>query len=115
MIHLSLVLLFVTLMGCGSRPEFRPQPTATESGIAVLFAAPSRPHTIIGTIEWEYYRPGWRAPMITDAMDGLREKAAAAGGDAVIVTRNAVDPIWQRTLYISANVIKYVGDKTVEK
>lgn len=101
----------LTLCAC-STVEYRPhaqQPN--QSGVRVLYEYPQDAiFKSLGTVEAYVYQPGWQAPTVTDVLPKLKEKAAAAGGNALIVRSQQVGQ-FDRSISVTAEVLM-VGQAT---
>lgn len=71
----------------------------------VLFEYPRGPYTNLGLIDVDYYRPGFSAPTLTDAIPKVREQAHAMGGNAFIIRNHYVGE-WNRSIIVSAEVLR---------
>lgn len=65
------------------------------------------PLVSVGVIDWQYYRPGFREPFITDAQPAMQERAAAEGGDALIVRGHSGLGSSPRAPRVMADVIRF--------
>lgn len=104
----SLVLCIFTmvgLVGCATA-EFKPGvQLPNQQGVRVLYEYPENAkYKAIGTVDAYVYKPGWSAPTVSDAMPKLIEKAAAAGGNALIV-RNSQVGQFDRSISVTAEVL----------
>lgn len=93
------------LIGCASA-EFKPGvQLPNQQGVRVLYEYPQDvKYRTIGTVDAYVYRPGWSAPTVSDATPKLIEKAAAAGGNALIV-RNSQVGQFERSISVTAEVL----------
>lgn len=74
-------------------------------GVRVLYEYPAdAKYRTLGTVDAYVYRPGWSAPTASDAMPKLLEKAASAGGNALIVRSSQVGQ-FDRSINVTAEVI----------
>ena len=89
-----------------STVEYKPNiQQANQSGIRVLYEYPQdETFTSIGTVDAYFYQPEWRAPTISDVMPKLKEKAAAVGGNALIVRSHQVGQ-FDRSISVTAEVL----------
>lgn len=100
--------------GC-STVDFTPgmnQPT--RAGVKVLYEYPQgEKYNSLGTVDAYVYQPGWRAPTVADVMPKLTEKAAAAGGNALIVRSQQVGQ-FDRSINVTAEVlyVEYSDERT---
>jgi len=97
--------LIFGLGGCATA-EFKPGlQLPNQQGVRVLYEYPENvTYKTIGTVDAYVYRPGWGAPTVSDAMPKLIEKAAAAGGNALIVRNNQVGQ-FDRSISVTAEVL----------
>lgn len=97
--------LALGLSGCAS-VEYKPATGPTvQSGVRVMYEYPQDgDFKSLGTIEASVYQPGWRAPTVSDVMPKLTEKAAAAGGNALIVRSHQVGQ-FDRSIRVTAEVL----------
>ena len=93
------------LAGCATA-EFKPGvQLPNQQGVRVLYEYPENvKYKAIGTVDAYVYKPGWSAPTVSDAMPKLIEKAAAAGGNALIV-RNSQVGQFERSISVTAEVL----------
>lgn len=86
--------------------QFTPvEQTQNATGVSVLYDYPIQPHQVIGLVDLDYYRPGWRAPTVTDALPRLRAKAREVGGNAFIVRGQRPGQVASRSIIVSIEVI----------
>lgn len=107
--RLQQILLFVVLtLGITScaTAEFKPGlQLPNQQGVRVLYEYPAdAKYRTIGTVDAYVYRPGWSAPTTSDAMPKLIEKAASAGGNALIVRSSQVGQ-FDRSINVTAEVL----------
>lgn len=105
--RITLALCVAMCLVASTPAECRPneKPAVTESGVRVLYEYPNDlTYKSLGTIEVYHYRPGLRAPRVTDAMPKLKAKAAALGGNALIVRSHQVGQ-FDRSISITAEVL----------
>lgn len=77
-----------------------------QGGVDVMFEYPrSGSYTNLGLIDVNYYRPGFSQPSLTEAMPKVLDQARAMGGNAVII-RNHYPGEWQRSIIVSAEVLR---------
>ena len=102
--HVLLVAMF-TLSAC-STVQYTPNAQqSNEPGVRVLYEYPQEEKfKSLGVIDVNHYRPGWRAPTVSDVLPELKAKAASAGGNALIVRSHQVGQ-FDRNISISAEVL----------
>lgn len=71
----------------------------------VLFQYPAGAYTNLGLIDVDYYRPGFSAPTLTDAIPKVRDQVHAMGGNAFIIRNHYVGE-WNRSIIVSAEVLR---------
>ena len=99
---LAIVLL---LAGCATT-QFTPVGEAENpSGISVLYDYPTESYRKIGLIDLDYYRPGFRAPTVTDALPKLKAKTREVGGNAFIVRGQRPGQVASRSIIVSVEVL----------
>lgn len=104
---MRVILLSVALGLCAcSTVEFKPHSSQPDQqGLRVLYEYPQvEKYKSLGTIEASVYQPGWRAPSVADVMPKLKAKAAAAGGNALIV-RSQQTGQFDRSISVTAEVL----------
>jgi hypothetical protein len=83
-------------------------PTAAQpdtDGVRVLYEYPQDGRfKSLGTIEAYKYKPGFHAPVATDVLPELKVKAAAVGGNALIVRSSQVGQ-FDRSITVTAEVL----------
>lgn len=101
----------LTLCAC-STVEYRPPAQqSSQPGVRVLYEYPQDAEfKSLGTVEAYVYQPGWRAPTVTDVLPKLKDKAAAVGGNALIVRSQQVGQ-FERSISVTAEVL-VVGQAT---
>lgn len=72
----------------------------------MLFEYPKGEYTNIGLIDVGYYRPGWTAPTLTDALPKVREQVQALGGNAFIIRGQRPGQVAARSIIVSAEVLR---------
>jgi len=103
--RLIAVAVLALLAGCVTT-QFTPIAEAeTESGVSVLYDYPAAPYRKLGLIDLDYYKPGWRAPTITDAFPKLKTKVREVGGNAFIVRGQRPGQVQSRSIIVSAEVL----------
>jgi hypothetical protein len=101
----TLILLAVLLTGCATT-QFTPVSEAEDAaGVSVLYDYPSEPYRKIGLLDLDYYRPGMRAPSVTDALPRLRAKCKEVGGNAFIVRGQRPGQVASRSIIVSIEVL----------
>jgi Mrp family chromosome partitioning ATPase len=99
------VASLVLMTGCATT-QFTPDSAAKGTdGVSVLYDYPSAPYRKIGLIDMDYYRPGLRAPTVTDAMPRLRARTREVGGNAFIVRGQRPGQIASRSIIVSVEVL----------
>ena len=105
MVKQLLLAGLLSLCAC-STVEYTPntqQPTQT--GVRVLYEYPQDgKFKSLGTVDAYVYQPGLRAPTVADVMPKLKDKAAAAGGNALIVRSHQVGQ-FERSISVTAEVL----------
>jgi hypothetical protein len=101
-----LFAIALSLSAC-STVEYRPNPSQlSDSGIRVLYEYPQdAKFKSLGTVDAYVYRPGLRAPTVADVMPKLKDKAASAGGNALIVRSHQVGQ-FERSISVTAEVLR---------
>lgn len=79
--------------------------SAADSGVRVLYDYPSAAFTNLGVIDFDYYKPGFREPTVTDALPKLKAKVASVGGNAVIIRNQKIGRNNNRYVTVSAEVL----------
>lgn len=80
---------------------------AVDDGVRVLYQYPDgEKYQNLGLIDFEFYKPGWREPTVTDALPELKAKVRSVGGNALIVRNQRVGHLNNRSMTISAEVLK---------
>lgn len=102
--HLAIALVLCT-SAC-STVEYTPnsqQPNQT--GVRVLYEYPQDgKFKSLGTVDAYHYQPGLRAPTVADVLPKLKDKAAAVGGNALIVRSHQVGQM-ERSISVTAEVL----------
>ncbi len=84
---------------------------SNEPGVRVLYEYPQEAKfKSLGIIDANHYRPGFRAPTVSDALPELKAKAASAGGNALIIRSHQVGQ-FDRSISITAEVLTVEWDK----
>jgi hypothetical protein len=101
------LLLSSLLAGCVTS-HFVPNRGADQivGGVQVLFEYPKTEYTDLGLLDVGYYRPGWTAPALNDAMPKVSEQVRAAGGNAVIIRGERPGQVASRSIIVSAEVLR---------
>jgi hypothetical protein len=76
--------------------------------VDVLYSAPARSFTTLGTVSARTYKPGFADPTISDAIPQLRVAGAQIGAHAVIV-RGQNAPWGTRVITVEGEAIRYSG------
>lgn len=98
---LFLALALVVSMGSVSAAASSP------GDVRVLYEYPRDvQYENLGVVDVEHYRAGFREPKLEDALPKLKERAAAIGGNAVIVRSQKVDNLTSRKLSLTAEVLR---------
>lgn len=92
------------LAGCVTS-QFTPAAAPQPGGVAVLFEYPHSDFEKLGVVDVGYYRPGWTAPTLTDAMPKVEDKARQLGGNAVIIRGQRPGQVAARSIIVSAEVL----------
>lgn len=105
MVKTLLVAAAFFLTAC-TTVEYKPGPAQQrQDGVQVLYEYPQHgKYKSLGTIEAYKYKPGLAAPKPADLMPELRAKAAAAGGNALIVRHSQVGQ-FERSINVTAEVL----------
>ncbi len=98
-----LLALVLGLCAC-STTEYRPNASNQgESGVRVLTEYPQDlQYQSLGTVKVSHYQLGFRTPTVLDVRAKLIAKAAAVGGNAVVVRSQQVS---DRTIRVTAEVL----------
>lgn len=72
----------------------------------VLYDYPRSDYESLGIIDFDFYRPGFRQPTVTDALPELKEKVKSAGGNALIIRNQRIGANNNRFIEISAEVLE---------
>jgi hypothetical protein len=102
----QLVVISALVLCACSTVEYRPNvQEASHSGVRVLYEYPQdAKFKSLGTVEAYVYQPGWRAPTVADVLPKLKDKAAAVGGNALIVRSHQVGQ-FDRSINVTAEVL----------
>lgn len=102
----KLVLATALALCACSTVEYKPNnPQESQRGVRVLYEYPQdAKFKSLGTVEAYVYQPGWRAPTVTDVLPKLKDKAAAVGGNALIVRSHQVGQ-FDRSISVTAEVL----------
>lgn len=102
----SLLLAVLLALPACSSVEYRPNAGPTvQSDVRVLYEYPQDgKFKSLGTIEANFYKPGWKSPTVNDVMPQLTAKVAAAGGNALIVRSHQVGQ-FDRNISVTAEVL----------
>lgn len=109
----SILVMLLLILGCSKGFYYHPQSNikyesrVPESQILVLFDNPKEPYDTIGLLDYDFYRPGFASPMISEAIPSLRAKVFKVGGDAIIIRDTKTGLGWERNLRITGDVIRY--------
>ena len=95
----------LALAGCSS-VKYTPATKTVDSGsVRVLYEYPQKfEFRSLGTIDIYLYQPGLHAPTVSDALPKLKAKAAAVGGNALIVRSHQVGQ-FERSISVTAEVL----------
>lgn len=110
MIKKALLVAVFGLSAC-STMQYRPiAHQSNEPGVRVLYEYPQEAtFKSLGLIDVYHYRPGLRAPKVSDVLPELRAKAASEGGNALIVRSHQVGQ-FDRSISITAEVLAVEWD-----
>jgi hypothetical protein len=97
------VFLCLCLAGCVTTTF---TPGVQGGGGDVLFEYPKGQYTNLGLVDVGYYRPGWTAPTLTDALPKVREQVHALGGNAFIIRGQRPGQVASRSIIVSAEVLR---------
>lgn len=101
----AMLVLGFLLTAC-STTEFKPSAPVTQSGVRVLYEYPNdAKYQSLGIIEAYEYKPGLRAPTVSDVMPKLTAKAAASGANALIVRSHQVGQ-FERSISVTAEALR---------
>ena len=81
------------------------QTAGIHDGVDVMYEYPKGQYTNLGTIDVNYYRPGFTQPSLTEAMPKVTAQARAMGGNAMII-RNHYPGEWNRSIIVTAEVLR---------
>lgn len=102
------LILLVLVLGLSACSTVQYQPNATQrnnSEVRVLMEYPHElPYQSLGMVKASHYQPGFRVPTVLDVMPKLMSKAAAVGGNAVII-RSQQGGQSDRTIRVTAEVL----------
>jgi hypothetical protein len=107
--HLAVAVALI-LTGC-STVQYTPASMlpAQTGGVRVLYEYPQdAKFTSLGTINAELYKPGLHAPTAEDVVPKLKLKAAAVGGNALIIRSHQVGQ-FDRSISVTAEVLRIDG------
>jgi hypothetical protein len=99
------LLLMLVMVGCSTMQYTANPQGGSADGVRVLYDYPSDKFKNLGVIDFDYYRPGWREPSVTDALPKLKAKVRSVGGNALIVRNQRVGRFNNRFITISAEVL----------
>lgn len=99
------LFILTILSGCATSQFTTMDEAVNPNGVSVLYDYPSQPYTKIGLVDLDYYRPGWRAPTVTDALPRLTAKAQEVGGNAFIVRGQRPGQVASRSIIVSIEVL----------
>ena len=108
-----ILLALILLCGCSKGYNYHPyvagpfEARKPAGQIQVLFDNPKAAYTTIGFVDYDFYKPGFASPTISEAIPSLQEKVHAVGGDAIIVRSQTAGLGWERNLRIVGDVIRY--------
>ena len=96
-------------VGCGplqyvNRSTTSYQPQISPKNIQVVFADPWWPSQKIGSITWNFCKPGKKIPTLNDALNDLKKKVWQAGGRTLLIRKNDPSPENPQVLRIEAEV-----------
>lgn len=101
-------LLFVLVLGLGACSTTQHQPNAPQqsaSGVRVLNEYPDElRYRGLGKVKVSHYQFGFRTPTVLDVMPKLKAKAAAAGGNAIVIRSQQVGRS-DRTIVVTAEIL----------
>lgn len=105
------LLLLMGLASCSQGMTFHPYTNETFVAsrpldeVLVFFENPKGNFRTIGFIDYDYYRPGWSAPTITEATPSIKKKVHELGGDAIIIRSQFIGFGLSYNLRIAGDVI----------
>jgi len=110
MIKQMMLVAVLSLSAC-STVQYTPiAQQSNEPGVRVLYEYPQEAaFKSLGVININHYRPGFRAPTVSDVLPELKAKAASSGGNALIVRSHQVGQ-FDRTISIAAEVLAVKWD-----
>ncbi len=107
------LVLLVSVLGLSACSTVQYTPVAQQSnepGVRVLNEYPQEvKFKSLGIIDVNHYRPGLRAPTVSDVLPELKAKAASAGGNALIVRSHQVGQ-FDRSIIITVEVLTVEWD-----
>ena len=83
-----------------------PRPGSHGGGVQVLYDYPKAEFDNLGVINFDYYRPGFREPTVSDALPNLKAKVSSVGGNALIIRDQRIGRQNNRFIQISAEVLR---------
>jgi hypothetical protein len=101
----ALLIAVLGLSACSTMQYTPMTQQPNEPGVRVLYEYPQETkYKSLGIIDVNHYRPGFRAPTVSDVLPELKAKAASAGGNALIVRSHQVGQ-FDRSISITAEVL----------
>jgi len=107
---MNLMTIIAAILACGlgacTTMQYTPASRQAQSdGVQVLYEYPQDgKFKSLGTIDAYKYKPGLGAPTVADTLPELKAKAAAVGGNALIVRSQQVGQ-FQRSISVTAEVL----------
>jgi hypothetical protein len=96
---------FALLAGCSTMQYTANPQGANDGGVRVLYDYPQAAYNNLGVIDFDYYKPGFREPTVTDALPKLKAKVSSVGGNALIIRNQKIGRQNNRFVTVSAEVL----------
>ncbi len=76
------------------------------SEIQIIFSAPWWSYIKLGTVSWDFCKPGVKAPNLNQALGELKKKAWESGGKAIYFIQNQNDALNPKVLHLHGEVLR---------
>lgn len=93
------------LGGCAYNVQYTPT-GSSGNGIRMLFEYPAGEYEILGIYDYDFYRPGFRQPTLSDVWPDLSQDVQNVGGNACIVRDQAVGQANNRFIKVTCEVLR---------